>query len=57
MVVLNAAEFQRTFRFTQPAVYALVEMLYEQLHFPTNRGRPLSVLQQVLAAKLRKLNV
>lgn len=50
MVVLNPAEFQRTFRFNQPAVYALVTMLYDQLHFPTNRGRPLSVLQQVLVA-------
>jgi hypothetical protein len=50
MVVLNPAEFQRTFRFNQPAVYAIVAMLHDQLHFPSNRGRPLSVLQQVLVA-------
>jgi hypothetical protein len=27
MVVLNPAEFQRTFRFNQPAVYTLMTML------------------------------
>jgi hypothetical protein len=50
MVVLTPAEFQRTFRFNQPAVYILVTMLNDQLHFPTNRGRPLLVVQQVLVA-------
>ncbi len=25
-------------------------MLHDQLHFPTERGRPLTVLQQVLVA-------
>jgi hypothetical protein len=50
VVVLKPAEFQCTFRFNQQAVYALVAMLHDQLHFPTNRGRPLSVLQQVLTA-------
>jgi hypothetical protein len=45
MVVLNPAEFQRTFLFNQLAVYTLVTMLNDQLHFPTNCRRPLSVLQ------------
>ncbi len=50
MVVLNHAEFKRTFRFSEDGVLALVDLLYDQLHYPTNRGRPLSVLQQVLVA-------
>jgi hypothetical protein len=50
MQVLNTAEFKRTFRFNKAGVDALVEMLYDQLHIPSNRGRPLSVLQQVLVA-------
>ena len=50
VVVLSDAEFKRTFRFTKAGVYALVEMLFDQLNFPTARGRPLSVLQQVLVA-------
>ncbi len=50
MVVLNHAEFKRTFRFSEDGVLALVDLLYDQLHYPTQRGRPLSVLQQVLVA-------
>ena len=50
MVVLNYAEFKRTFRFSEDGVLALVDLLYDQLHYPTQRGRPLSVLQQVLVA-------
>jgi hypothetical protein len=50
MVVLNHAEFKRTFRFTEDGVNAIAEMLHDQLHYPTQRGRPLSVLQQVLVA-------
>ena len=50
MVVLNHAEFKRTFRFTEDGVNAIAEMLHDQLHYPSNRGRPLSVLQQVLVA-------
>ena len=50
MVVLNHAEFKRTFRFSEAGVLAIVDMLYDQLHYPTNRGRPLSELQQVLVA-------
>jgi hypothetical protein len=50
MQVLNPVEFKRTFLFNQAAVYALVEMLYDQLHIPSNRGQPLLVLQQVLVA-------
>jgi len=50
MVVLNHNEFKRTFRFTQDGVNAIAEMLHDQLHYPTHRGRPLSVLQQVLVA-------
>jgi hypothetical protein len=48
--VLNHAEFKRTFRFSEDGVYALVDLLHDQLHVDTNRGRPLSVLQQVLVA-------
>ncbi len=40
MQVLNTVESKRTFRFNQAAVDALVEMLYDQLHIPSNRGRP-----------------
>jgi hypothetical protein len=40
----------QTFRFFKTGVYALVDMLHDQLHFPTERGRPLTVLQQVLVA-------
>ncbi len=47
MVVLNLAEFQH--RFNQPVVYTLVTML-NGLHFPTNRGRPLSVSRSSLCA-------
>jgi len=50
IIVLNHAEFKRTFRFTEAGVYALVDMLHDQLHFESNRGRPLTVLQQVLVA-------
>jgi hypothetical protein len=50
MIVLDHAEFKRTFRFTQDGVKALVTLLHDQLHYDTNRGRPLSVLQQVLVA-------
>jgi hypothetical protein len=50
IIVLNHTEFKRTFRFTEAGVYALVDMLFEQLNFESNRGRPLTVLQQVLVA-------
>lgn len=49
-ISMSDAEFKRTYRFTKVGVLALVEMLYDQLHFPTERGRPLTVLQQVLVA-------
>jgi hypothetical protein len=50
IVVLNHAEFKRTFRFSEAGVLALVHLLHDQLHYDTGRGRPLSVLQQVLVA-------
>jgi hypothetical protein len=50
MVVLSDAEFKRTFRFTKPAVDVIVDMVFDELHLPSNRGLPLSVLQQVLIA-------
>ena len=50
MVVLNHAEFKRIFRFSKADILALVDLLYDPLHFDTDRGRPLSVLQRVLVA-------
>ncbi len=50
MVVLNHAEFKRIFRFSKAGILALVDLLYDPLHFDTDRGRPLSVLQRVLVA-------
>ena len=50
MVVLNHAEFKRIFRFSKADILALVDLLYDQLHFDTGHGSPLSVLQQVLVA-------
>jgi hypothetical protein len=44
------AEFKKQFRFTKEAVIVLTEMLGDQLFQPTQRGRPLTVLQQVLVA-------
>jgi hypothetical protein len=38
--VLNHVEFKRTFRLNQAAVYALVEMLCDQLHIASNRDGP-----------------
>jgi hypothetical protein len=49
-ISLSDAEFKRTFRFSKTGDCALVEMLHDQLHFPTERGHPLTVLQQVLVA-------
>ncbi len=49
-ISLSDGEFKRTLRFSKAGVYALVEMLHDQLHYPTGRGRPLTVLQQVLVA-------
>ncbi len=46
----TSTEFKRTFRFFKAGVLALVNLLYDQLHFDTGHGSPLSVLQQVLVA-------
>jgi hypothetical protein len=40
LTTCNPVEFKRTFRFNQAAVYALVEMLCDQLHIPSNRDGP-----------------
>ena len=50
-MVLNNPEFNRTFRFSKPAVDALVEMVYDLLIFDGgNKNYPVSPLQQVLVA-------
>jgi len=46
----TSAEIKRTFRFSKAGVLALVDLLYDQLHYITGHGRPLSVLQQLLVA-------
>jgi hypothetical protein len=44
------AEFKRQFRFTKEAFIVLSEMLGEQLRLPCERGRPVTVHQQLLVA-------
>jgi hypothetical protein len=51
IVVLDSAEFRRTFRFSKPAVEAIVEMVHDDLIFGGgNKNYPISPLQQVLVA-------
>jgi hypothetical protein len=51
IVVLDSAEFQRTFRFSKAAVDVIVEMLHDQLIFDHEHlNNPVSPLQQVLVA-------
>ena len=50
-MVLDSVEFRRTFRFSKPAVEAIVEMVHDQLLFDGgNKNYPVSPLQQVLVA-------
>ncbi len=37
-ISLRDMEFKRIYRFSKVRVFVLVEMLYDQLHFPTERA-------------------
>jgi hypothetical protein len=50
IATVGDAEFKRQFRFTKEAFIVLSEMLGEQLHLPCERGRPVTVQQQLLVA-------
>ena len=47
---MSDPEFKRHFRFTKHTVERIAEMLREDLEFGTNRGEPLSPVQQVCVA-------
>jgi hypothetical protein len=50
IATVGDVEFKRQFRFTKEAFIVLSEMLGDQLHLPCERGRPLTVHQQLLVA-------
>ncbi len=50
IATVGDAKFKRQFRFTKEAFIVLSEMLGDQLYLPWERGRPVTVQQQLLVA-------